>query len=220
MKLCSKTIESFEEPRNAAENLSFWFRCLMSHAILVYCFAVILAALLQGKTTVWDGVLEAVSVILFFVIMPVVGLLEGMQIAFFAVAKLRKAEQGDSTLAIKTCELLFNGKGHNLPGFMIGRQLWVESCFFIIARVTTLDAAERTMRTSSAAPTAYEPSSTPVYLAPSSQQSLGLFSNFVGSLPHSDADLGCRKFDRYERYYVSLFMPIDKLCWCSPRDVY
>jgi hypothetical protein len=86
----------------------------------------ILAALFPGKTTVWDGVPEAVSVILFFVLMSVVGLFEGMQIAFFAVAKLPKeSEQGDSTFAIKTCELLFHGKGHNLPGLMIGRQLSV-----------------------------------------------------------------------------------------------
>merc|ERR1712113_1320380 len=42
----------------------------------------------------------------------------------------------------KTCELLFKGEGHNLPGFMIGRQLCVVSCFFIIARVTTMDVGE------------------------------------------------------------------------------
>jgi hypothetical protein len=52
--------------------------------------------------------------------MSIVGLLEGMQIAFFAVAKLPKSEQGDSTSAMKTCKLLFHGKGHNLSGFMIG----------------------------------------------------------------------------------------------------
>ena len=87
----------------------------------------------------WEGVPEAVSVIVFFILMSVVGLLEGMQIAFFAVAKIPKAERGDHKFAKMTCDLLFKGKGHNLPGFMIGRQLCVVSCFFIIARVTTLD---------------------------------------------------------------------------------
>ena len=38
-----------------------------------------------------------------------------------------------------TCEVLFRGEGHNLPGFMIGRQLCVVSCMFFIARVTSLD---------------------------------------------------------------------------------
>eukprot|EP00957_Ditylum_brightwellii_P045622 3460942-Ditylum_brightwellii.AAC.1 len=44
---------------------------------------------------------------------------------------------------MKTCELLFCGDGHSLPGFMIGHQLcvvscFVVSCFFIIACVTSL----------------------------------------------------------------------------------
>jgi hypothetical protein len=99
---------------------------------------VTLTALFQGKTTMWDGVPEVVSIILFFLLMSVVGLLEGMQIAFFAVAKIPASERGDSVFAKKTCDLLYSGKGMNLPGFMIGRQLCVVSCFFIIARVTTI----------------------------------------------------------------------------------
>lgn len=61
-----------------------------------------------------------------------------MQIAFFAVAKIPKEERGNAKCALATCDLLFKGKGHNLPGFMIGRQLTVVSCMFIIARVTTI----------------------------------------------------------------------------------
>jgi hypothetical protein len=125
-----------------AQHLFFWFLCLVSLAILVYCFAVTLAALFQGKTTMWEGVPEAVSVILFFLLMSVMGLLQDMRLAFFAVAKRSKSEQGDSTFTIETCELLFRGKGQNLPGFMIGRQLCVVSCFFNTAPVTTLDVAE------------------------------------------------------------------------------
>jgi len=89
----------------------------------------------------WAGVPGWLSVVLFFLLMSVVGLLEGMQIAFFAVAKIPESERGDAPFAKKTCDLLFKGDGHNLPGFMIGRQLCVVSCFFIIARVTTLNVA-------------------------------------------------------------------------------
>merc|ERR1711959_587648 len=74
--------------------------------------------------------------------MCVVGMLEGMQIAFFAVAKLTEEERKVSYWADKTCELLFRGKGYNLPGFMVGRQLMVVSCFFIIARCTTMEIEE------------------------------------------------------------------------------
>ena len=42
-------------------------------------------------------------------------------------------------MARKTCELLFKGDGRNLPGFMVGRQVTVTLCFFVIARVTTLN---------------------------------------------------------------------------------
>ena len=66
-----------------------------------------------------------------------------MQIAFFAVAKLTEAERGDNTWANKTCDILYNRRdGLNLPAFMIGRQLCVVTCFFVIARVTTQDIAE------------------------------------------------------------------------------
>jgi hypothetical protein len=51
----------------------------------------------------WEGVPEWAAVIVFFILMSVVGLLEGMQIAFFAVAKI-PASEGDSVFAKKTCE--------------------------------------------------------------------------------------------------------------------
>jgi hypothetical protein len=71
--------------------------------------------------------------------MGCVGLLEGMQIAFFAVSKLPKSERGSSPMALRTCECLFKNGGKNLPGFMCGRQMTVTLCFFIIARVTTIN---------------------------------------------------------------------------------
>jgi len=138
-RLSGKPLQSHEEPRTAAQSVFFWGRCFMSLAILGLAFAVTLGALFQGKTTMWTGVPEAISVILFFLLMSVVGLLEGMQIAFFAVTKLPKAEQGKRKFAKLTCKTLFKGNGHNLPGFMIGRQICVTLCFFVIARVTTLN---------------------------------------------------------------------------------
>ena len=142
-------IESNEAPPEGAAKMFFWGRILASVALLGYCFAVTLAALFQGKTTMWEGVPEVVSVILFFVFMSIVGTLEGMQIAFFAMAKLSKEEQSDHPMAMKVCDILFGGDGRNLPGFMVGRQICVTLCFFIIARVTSLnvdtDAGEETI---------------------------------------------------------------------------
>jgi silicon transporter len=138
-KLAGQTIESNEAARTGSQSFFFWIRCLGSLAILGISFAVTLAGLFQGKTTMWEVVPDGAAVVVFFFLMCVVGLLEGMQIAFFAVAKIPVSKRGDSVFAKKTCELLFKGEGRNLPGFMIGRQLCVVSCMFFIARVTSLD---------------------------------------------------------------------------------
>merc|ERR1712134_162822 len=111
--LAGQKIESNEEPRDGAQNAFFWARCIFSLAILV-----------------------------FFLLMSVVGMLEGMQIAFFAVAKIEAKDRGDNVWAKKTCDLLYSGDGRNLPGFMVGRQLCVVSCMLFIARVTSVGIDE------------------------------------------------------------------------------
>ena len=137
--LAGQTIESNEDPRTFGQNIFFFGRCIVSLALLIGCFAVTLEALFKDQTTMWEGVPAWVAVVVFFFLMSVVGMLEGMQIAFFAVAKLPVSERGDSIWAKKTTELLFRGEGNNLPGFMIGRQLCVVSCMFFVARVTSVD---------------------------------------------------------------------------------
>ena len=141
-KMAGSKIESLEEPRSAGAEIFFWLRCLMSLAVLGFSFAVTLEALFADKTTMWAGVPAWLAVIVFFILMSVVGMLEGMQIAFFAVAKVPASERGDSVWALKTCNLLYTGEGNNLPGFMVGRQLCVVSCMLFIARVTSVSIDE------------------------------------------------------------------------------
>ena len=140
--MAGQKVQSNEEPRNLLQNAFFWARCTLSIGVLVFCFAVTLDALFAGKTTMWEGVPPSAAVIVFFILMSIVGMLEGMQIAFFAVAKLPKSERGESKFAKLTCDLLFKGEGNNLPGFMIGRQLCVVSCMFFVARVTSVSIPE------------------------------------------------------------------------------
>ena len=135
-------LESNEAPRNGFQSLFFWGRVLVSLAILVYAFAVTLWALFNERTTMWEGVPSGIAVVLFFVFMAIVGMLEGMQIAFFAVAKMTEEERAKSAWAKRTCDVLFEGDGRNLPGFMVGRQMCVTMCFFIIARVTTITSED------------------------------------------------------------------------------
>jgi hypothetical protein len=127
-----------ESDRTPLESVFFYFRCLVSLAVLGFCLAVTFEALFAGKTTMWEGVPAWLAVIIFAILLCIVGMLEGMQIAFFAVAKLPASERGSSRFARMTCELLFRGEGYNMPAFMVGRQLCVVSCMFFVARVTTV----------------------------------------------------------------------------------
>jgi len=137
-KLSGKPLESKDEPRGPLENLIFWIRVLYSTTILGFALAVTFSALFNKQTTMWESVPPSAAVALFIMFMAVVGMLEGMQIAFFAVAKMTEEERARSPWAKRTCDLLFAGDGRNLPGFMVGRQMCVTLCFFIIARVTTI----------------------------------------------------------------------------------
>jgi Silicon transporter len=87
----------------------------------------------------WAGVPPGVAVIIFFLLMGVVGLLEGMQIAFFLAARIKAEDRGNNMWANRVNAILFHGNAFNLSGFMIGRQLCVVSCMFFIARCTSLN---------------------------------------------------------------------------------
>jgi len=137
-KAAGQPLVSKEPPRTETQNYFFWGRVVVSTGILIFAFAVTLSALFNGQTTMWEGVPSWLTVILFFAFMAVVGMLEGMQIAFFAIANMTEEERAKSVWAKKTCNVLFEGDGRNLAGFMIGRQMCVTLCFFIIARVTTV----------------------------------------------------------------------------------
>jgi hypothetical protein len=136
-KITGEPVESSEPPRNATQYRFFWGRVLFSLAILGFAFAVTLAALFDGKTTMWDGVPSVVSVVVFFVLMCFVGMMDGMQIALFAVKNLPEEELVQHTIAHKNCQLTFSGQ--NLQAFLIGRQICVTVCMFIVAKVTTLN---------------------------------------------------------------------------------
>ena len=139
--LAGKPIESNEPPRTLVKNIFFYGRCLMSLTLLCFAFAVTFSAILQGKTTVWESIPPAASIIIFFVLMCVIGVLEGSQIAYFAVVKMTESERGEAVLgrfAKKTCNILFKNHNHNLAAFLVGRQLCVVSCMFFIARITAV----------------------------------------------------------------------------------
>lgn len=139
-KITGTPIESDGEPKSCLQRLFFWARVLMSLTVLVLCFVVTLSALFVGKTTMWEGIPESLAVAIFFVLMCFVGLMEGMQIALFAVVNMPEEELQNANFAYKTCQLTF--QGNNLQAFLIGRQILVTICMFVVARITTITLDE------------------------------------------------------------------------------
>ena len=135
--ITGETIKSSEPPRTVFQSTMFWLRVLFSVVILGVAFAVTLAALFDGKTAMWNGVPESVSVILFFTLMSFVGLMEGMQIALFAVVNVPLEELKSHPTAFANCQLTF--RDQNLQAFLIGRQICVTICMFVVARITKIN---------------------------------------------------------------------------------
>jgi hypothetical protein len=64
-----------------------------------------------------------VSVIILFILMAVVGMTEGMQLALFALVILPKAELKNYPISHTNCQSTFAGQ--NLQAFLIGRPIFV-----------------------------------------------------------------------------------------------
>jgi len=136
--MSGKPIETNEPPRDAGKNVLFWGRVLMSLAILGFALAVVLDALFKGWTNMWDGVPAGASIPIVIVLLILVGIMEGMQIAAFAVVKLDDSEYRSSyKIAAANCDLLF--KGNNLGKFLIGRQVLVCTSMFVAARCFSIN---------------------------------------------------------------------------------
>mmetsp|Transcript_22812 Transcript_22812/g.34241 ORF Transcript_22812/g.34241 Transcript_22812/m.34241 type:complete len:1013 (-) Transcript_22812:83-3121(-) len=135
-KLTGIPVETKEPPRDAFQSFLFWSRILFSLAVLAFSFTITLKALFDGKTAMWEGVPPFISVIIFFGLMCFVGLMEGMQIALFAVAKMPEEHLACHAVAHQNCKLTFEGS--NLQAFLIGRQICVTCCMFVIARITSI----------------------------------------------------------------------------------
>jgi len=140
--LAGKPVESKEPPRSLPQNLFFYGRCLLSLGVLGMSLAVTMVAIFSGQTKMWDSVPPGASLVIFFALLLVVGILEAMQIAYFAVSKLTKAEREQTYFAKKSCQLLFDNNARGLAAFMIGRQLSVVSCMFFVAKISSVSMDE------------------------------------------------------------------------------
>jgi len=66
----------------------YWGRVLVSFLFLGFSLGCILQEILKHHTAMWSGVPPGVSILIFFLILIYVGILEGLQIAIFAVSTM------------------------------------------------------------------------------------------------------------------------------------
>jgi hypothetical protein len=88
----------------------------------------------------WKGVPSWASVIIFVTLMCLAGLMDGMQIAAFALMNVPEDELRHHSVAYTNCQLMFAGQ--NLQSFLIGRQIFVASLIFIVARIASISGPE------------------------------------------------------------------------------
>jgi hypothetical protein len=134
----NEEIEISESSRNntITKKIFFWLRVLISLCVLCFALAVTVTALLEGKSGMWNGVSPALSIIIFFCLLCLVGLMEGLQIAAFALLNTPNNELLEYKIAHKNCALMYEGQ--NLQSFLVGRQIFVAALMFIVARIATI----------------------------------------------------------------------------------
>ena len=138
-KITGTSIISNENPRSSLRRIFFWLRVGLSLTVLSLSFAVTLSAMAQGKTTAWKSIPTGASIAIFFALMGFVGLMERMQISLFATMNLPEEDLAKHPAATKTCKLAFSGI--NLQALLIGRQILVTLCMFVVAKLSSLDVA-------------------------------------------------------------------------------
>jgi hypothetical protein len=127
---------SSSESRDTIQNILFWLRVGFSTVLLGYSSVVTIVAIWNDQTTMYEGVSSTASISILLVLMCLVGFMEGLQIALFAVVKLPQNVVLQHPRAATSCELAFDGS--NFQAFLIGRQICVTICTFIVARITTI----------------------------------------------------------------------------------
>lgn len=127
---------SKESPhKTLGQKIWYWARVAVSVGLLAFALTVTCDALWHDETTMYPGLTTLTSFALFFGLVCFLGLLEAIQIAAFAVVKLPTHTVREHPAAHSNCQLVFHGR--NFKAILIGRQICVTTCMFLLARITT-----------------------------------------------------------------------------------
>mmetsp|Transcript_11120 Transcript_11120/g.16837 ORF Transcript_11120/g.16837 Transcript_11120/m.16837 type:complete len:328 (-) Transcript_11120:136-1119(-) len=119
----------------------FWARVVMSLVLFSFALGMIVNAMFNGVTGTWGKVDDSLSLLLFLFMIIWVALVQGMQIALFALKKtsLRNLKRTHWSAYINFKAAFGTG---NIEPFLIGRQIFVTASFFYLSKVTHLLSAD------------------------------------------------------------------------------
>eukprot|EP00816_Leptocylindrus_hargravesii_P010794 CAMPEP_0196809696 /NCGR_PEP_ID=MMETSP1362-20130617/9596_1 /TAXON_ID=163516 /ORGANISM="Leptocylindrus danicus, Strain CCMP1856" /LENGTH=436 /DNA_ID=CAMNT_0042184455 /DNA_START=1083 /DNA_END=2390 /DNA_ORIENTATION=- len=126
--------EDVDSIQTTPQKILFWARVLLSIVVLGISIVIIGKDIVEGNTAMWE-VPPYVTALILFVLITLTGAMDGMQIALFAASKMPENQLHYYPTAQTNCELTF--RGSNAQAFLIGRQICVTCCMFVIARITS-----------------------------------------------------------------------------------
>jgi Silicon transporter len=136
-RMVVEKIGGITKPKGEGKTVLFWIQVVLSVCLLCLSFAILFTALFQGKTTSWDRVPPYLSTIIFILVVLLVGMMDGLQIALMAAIRMPIETIDAFPIAKRNCDVVF--RGNNLEAFLVGRQMFQTIIQFSIARMISFD---------------------------------------------------------------------------------
>ena len=114
-----------------------YLRFVFSLCLLIFSGVVTCYAILEQKTSMWKSVPGWASLLIFVLVLFLLGVMEGLQIALVELKRQKPESYKDSyPKAYKLGQYAM--KGDNVERFLMGRQVFVVCLVFFAAKLTTI----------------------------------------------------------------------------------
>ena len=118
-----------------------YLRFILSASLLVFSCVVTCYAILEQKTSMWKIVPGWVSLLIFLLVLVLLGIMEGLQIALVELKRQDpKSYMETHPAAYRLGQYAM--KGDNIERFLMGRQVFVVCLVFFAAKLTTIHGRE------------------------------------------------------------------------------
>jgi len=118
-----------------------YIRYVVSFVLLIFCTVVTFYAILEQKTGFWKAVPGWAALILFIIVLLLLGIMEGLQIALLELKRQNPATYQYTHPRAYRLGLLAS-EDDNVEKFLMGRQVFVVCLVFFAAKLTTIHGRE------------------------------------------------------------------------------